>query len=203
MRKFRTPYLFRWIFHRRVWGFSLDTNKVYLTFDDGPTEKCTQWILAQLQEYQAKATFFCVGANAKKHPELMTQIRSEGHALGNHTMHHEKGTKVSKKDYLASMEEASKYIQSSLFRPPYGRVPMLFTGAIRKSYRIVMWSWLSYDYDKEVPVENILKSAQSVRSGDILVLHDNLKSFERLQEILPELLKLLREKGFEFDVISA
>lgn len=203
MRKFRTPYLFRWIFHRRVWGFSLVSTKVYLTFDDGPTEECTRWILAQLKEHEALATFFCVGANAKALPELMKEMRSEGHAIGNHTMRHEKGTKVSKSDYLASIEDASKHIPSPLFRPPYGRVPMAYTSAIRKSYRIVMWSWLSYDYDKEVPVETILKSAKSIRGGDILVLHDNLKSFDRVQEILPALLCILNEKGLKCDVISA
>lgn len=203
MKQFRTPYFFRWIFHRRVWGFSRQNNTVYLTFDDGPTPECTHWILDRLAEKDIKATFFCVGANAKKYPELMDRMKREGHAIGNHTMRHEKGTQTHKIDYFRSIEEASEFVPSHLFRPPYGRIPMAYTKELRKNYQVIMWTWLSYDYHPEVSPEKILKRAQTIQSGDILVLHDNVKSFQKLKETLPELLLLIEKKGLTFATISA
>jgi peptidoglycan/xylan/chitin deacetylase (PgdA/CDA1 family) len=203
VKQFRTPYVFRWLFHRRLWGFSNADKTVYLTFDDGPTPECTAWILNTLSQYNAKATFFCVGANVKEHPELLKRICDEGHAIGNHTMYHENGNKTSKQAYLKSIEDAAALIPSSLFRPPYGRIPMTYTKALRKKYTIVMWSWLSYDYHLEVDATTILERAQSIRAGDILVLHDNTKSFDKLKVVLPKLLGLLEKKGFELAPISA
>lgn len=202
MKQFRTPYFFRWIFHQRVWGFSRHDNAVYLTFDDGPTPECTNWILEILEKHNVKATFFCVGANAQEHVKLMELIVSKGHAVGNHTMHHEKGTKTNRTSYLESVEEASKHVDSTLFRPPYGRIPMPYTKAIRKKYTIIMWTWLSYDYDPSVSPSEILKRAKNIKAGDILVLHDNNKSFEKLQEVLPELIQLIKKKGLRFEAIS-
>lgn len=203
MKQFRTPYFFRWIFHQRIWGFSHKTNTVYITFDDGPTETCTPWILDLLAEKKIKATFFCVGSNVQKHPELLQRILSEGHSIGNHTMRHEKGTKTNKHAYISSVEEASALISSNLFRPPYGRIPMAYTRHLRKKYRIVMWTWLSYDYHPDVSAETILARARTIKPGDILVLHDNQKSFEKLQVVLPELLTLLEQKGLRCAPISA
>ncbi|XOV66981.1 MAG: polysaccharide deacetylase family protein [Fluviicola sp.] len=203
MKQFRTPYFFRWIFHRRVWGFSRQSGFVYLTFDDGPTPECTHWILDQLSARNIKATFFCVGANAKSHPELMKRIINEGHSIGNHTMRHEKGTQTKKEDYFRSIEEAAAFIPSKLFRPPYGRIPMAFTKELRKKYDVIMWTWLSYDYHPDVCAAQILDRAKSIQSGDILVLHDNVKSFDKLKETLPELLRLIEEKGLKFAPISA
>jgi len=203
IKVFKTPNLFKWIFHRRVWGFS-DSKAVYLTFDDGPTKELTPWILNFLKEKQVKATFFCVGANAAREPALMESIRKNGHAVGNHTMYHENGVKTSKADYMQSIEEASQHIQSNLFRPPYGRLPVLFTKKIRQQYSIIMWSWLSYDYDPSVDIDVILKSARKeIKGGDILVVHDNMKTTDRLKELLPALIDIVREKGLEFRVISA
>lgn len=203
MKQFRTPYFFRWIFHRRVWGFSRKSGTVYLTFDDGPTAECTDWILNLLEGKNIKATFFCVGSNAQQHPELIQRIKDAGHVIGNHTMHHEKGTETSRKDYYKSVEEAAQYIPSKLFRPPYGRIPMSFTKDLRKNYQIIMWTWLSYDYHPEVPPAKILERAQTIQSGDILVLHDNVKSFKKLQETLPQLLDIIEQKGLEFAPISS
>jgi peptidoglycan/xylan/chitin deacetylase (PgdA/CDA1 family) len=202
VKQFRTPYFFRWIFYRRIWGFSRSNGSVYLTFDDGPTPECTEWILQLLSEKNIKATFFCVGTNVKMHPELLDQMRSQGHVIGNHTMRHEKGTQTDKATYLQSIEEASEYIDSKLFRPPYGRIPMSYTKEVRKKYQIVMWTWLSYDYHNEVSAADILKRAETIKAGDILVLHDNCKSFEKLKEVLPDLLELIRAKGLKFAPIS-
>lgn len=203
MIKFRTPYFFRWLFHRRIWGFSIREPKVYLTFDDGPTPECTEWILNILKEYHVVATFFCVGSNVEAHQELTRKILSEGHAIGNHTMHHEKGTETSKSEYFKSIDDASKVIDSTLFRPPYGRIPMTYTRELRKKYNIVMWTWLSYDYDKDVPVEKIIESCKTIKNGDILVLHDNKKSFERLKIILPEVLNHIKKRKLECSTISS
>ncbi|MFT6501571.1 MAG: peptidoglycan/xylan/chitin deacetylase (PgdA/CDA1 family) [Crocinitomicaceae bacterium] len=202
IKYFKTPNTFKWIFHRRVWGFS-SSNKVYLTFDDGPTSDLTPWILDFLDSQSIKATFFCVGANVKKHPDLLSTIIDKGHAVGNHTMRHEKGTEVSEQDYLKSIEEANTLIPSNLFRPPYGRLPMSYSKSIRAKYKIIMWSWLSYDYDSNVPIELILKKAQKIKGGDVLVVHDNIKSQERLKDLLPELVAIIKSKGLEFDIISA
>lgn len=204
MRKvFKTPLLLRWFYHRRVWGFS-NSKKVFLTFDDGPTTALTEWILHELKEKNVKATFFCVGQNAKDHPELIDQIVKEGHAVGNHTMFHNNADKTSNVEYEDSTAEASQYIQSKLFRPPYGRLSLLKGRTILKNYKIIMWSWLSYDYDKSVSIELILKNAQKqIGPGDILVLHDNVKVNDRLKEILPAVIDIVRQKGLEFDVISS
>lgn len=202
MKLFRTPTIFRWIFPRRTWGFFDTPKKVYLTFDDGPTPSLTSWILEELSKHNLKATFFCVGANVKKYPELMKRIVEEGHVVGNHTMRHEKGTSIDKDLYLQSIAETNELVQSNLFRPPYGRLPMNFTSTINKKYRIIMWTWLSYDYDKTVSVSTILQKAQKIKGGDILVVHDNEKVTERIKEILPELISIVQGKGLEFEAIK-
>ena len=144
---------------------------------------------------------FCLGKNVGAHTDIFDRIKAQGHAIGNHTFSHEHGMKVSKDDYLKSIEKADKVIQSNLFRPPFGRMPRSYDRALDK-YTIVMWSWLSYDFDERVPVEKILKSVKHVHSGDILVFHDNKKSFERLKVILPQVVQMLKGKGFVFEVIQ-
>lgn len=203
MKIFRTPIYFPWFFPRRRWGFSSASNSVYLTFDDGPTPGLTHWILDLLEKEKIQATFFCVGTNAKSHPELMSRMIEKGHAIGNHTMRHEKGTKVSKKKYLDSINEASNYIESKLFRPPYGRLPITYGQRIGRDYKIVMWSWLSYDYDASVPISEIVKEANRIKAGDVLVVHDNEKVKDRIKELLPQMIQVIREKGLKFEVISA
>lgn len=199
---FRTPQFVKWIYPKRLWGLS-NSNKVYLTFDDGPTAELTSWIVETLNAYNVKATFFCVGQNVKSNPGLYNELVNKGHAIGNHTMDHSNGNKTSRVKYIESVQEAAKYIDSALFRPPYGRLSLLKGASIKRNYKIVMWNWLSYDYDARVPVEKILESARSeIRGGDILVLHDNKKVEERLKIILPELIEIVRQKGLEFDVIS-
>jgi len=149
------------------------------------------------------ATFFCVGANAEKFPQLMQTIREHGHVIGNHTMHHEKGTANTYGDFKASIDAAATHTSTTLFRPPYGRLPMLHARKIKREYTIVMWSWLSFDYDPTISVETILQQAERIRPGDILVLHDNLKVEERLKFVLPALLAIVKRKGYKFGLISA
>ena len=201
MKNFRIPFFVPWIFPRRIWKLK-SNNTVYLTFDDGPQDGLTDWILDFLNERKIRATFFCVGENVKNYPELFAKIQAEGHRVGNHTMKHERGTKTNRSNYLSSVKNASDYIESDLFRPPYGRLPLWKTADIRKKYKIVMWSWLSYDFDKTVAIEKVLDSANSIKGGDILVFHDNLKSQERVKILLPKVVDLLSKKGFEFDRID-
>lgn len=196
MRFFRVPWYVRMSLMRRTWRMERAENAVYLTFDDGPIPDVTPWVLDQLKEAGVKATFFCVGDNVQKHPEIYQRLLSEGHAVGNHTMKHEKGTKVSFTRYLNSVEDTSRIMESKLFRPPYGRMTWKQSRALRREYKIVMWSWLSYDFDPKVSVSKIIEKARNeIRSGDIVVFHDNVKSFERLKVILPEVLNDLRNKG--------
>ena len=201
LKLFKTPFVFRWIFYQRTWGFS-DKNAVYLTFDDGPTAELSPWILDYLKKEEVKATFFCVGENAKNNPGIIEKIKLSGHRLGNHTMRHEKATNYSKKDFIDSINQADSYLHSNLFRPPYGRMPFSFSKAIASRYKIIMWSWLTYDYDETVKIETILKKAKNqIKGVDIIVLHDNIKSEARLKQILPNLIKIIKNKGLEFKVI--
>lgn len=203
MKLFKTPRFFRILFPNKTWGFSRSTNAVFLTFDDGPDPEITPWVLDFLAEHNLKATFFCVGENVLRHPEIIVRIKQEGHAIGNHTMDHKKGTSISKEEYLSSVYSAHKIIDSRLFRPPYGRVKLNQTYALKKDFELIMWSWLSYDFDKDVSFETIVQSAQKhIKSGDILVFHDNPKSMDRLKIVLPEVVQLLRDKNLEFKAIN-
>ena len=201
MKNFRIPFFVPWMFPRRIWKMK-SKNAVYLTFDDGPQEGLTDWILDFLEERNIQATFFCVGENVKNQPVLFSKILSKGHRVGNHTMKHEKGTRTHRSNYLKSVKNAGEYIESDLFRPPYGRLPLWKTTEIRKNYRIVMWSWLSYDYDNTVSIDDILANAKSIKGGDILVFHDNLKSHDRLKVLLPKVLDVITEKGLHFQSID-
>jgi peptidoglycan/xylan/chitin deacetylase (PgdA/CDA1 family) len=129
----------------------------------------------------------------------MEEMQAAGHTIGNHTMRHENGNKTSKIDYLNSIEEASPFTSTTLFRPPYGRLPIHYIKPIRSKYKIIMWSWLSYDYDHSVSVDKVLSEAQKIKAGDILVLHDNAKVEERIKIILPKLIQLLKAKDFKFE----
>ena len=184
-----------------MWGFSCPEKTVFLTFDDGPTPIASEWVLDFLRDEQTHATFFCLGENVKNHPELFERMKAEGHAIGNHSYRHEHGFKASKKGYITSIEKADELIQSKLFRPPYGKLPRSYDRYLKK-YTIVMWSYMAYDFDEKVSIEQILQSAKSIRNGDILVFHDNQKSHERLKIILPQVVEMLKEKGFSFEIIQ-
>lgn len=203
MRLFRTPRLFRRIFPRMTWGFSRSTGAVFLTFDDGPDPLITPWVLDELKRSNAKATFFCVGNQVNKHPELFKQILNEGHSVGNHTFNHENGRKTKSHVYLSSISDASNLIDSKLFRPPYGSITQKQSKEVSEAgYKIIMWSWLTYDFDEKVDIKSILEQAKKIRPGDIIVLHDNPKCSDRLKLILPEIIKAIRSKGHEMESID-
>ncbi len=199
---FKTPYLIKKILFKRLWGFSNSLNKVYLTFDDGPHPDITPWILDLLSNENIKATFFCVGENVRKYPAIYDRILKDGHAVGNHTMYHNNACNTQKKEYFDSIKKASAYIESNLFRPPYGRLPITWENELLKKYKIVMWSWLSYDFDMNQSISKILKKAKKINSGDILVLHDNPKILEKQKELLPELIRFIKERKITFEVLN-
>ena len=203
MKIFKVPRFFRLFFPNKTWDFSASEKVIFLTFDDGPDPQITPWLLDFLANNNIVATFFCVGDNVKKFPEIYARILAEGHAVGNHSMHHQKGINVSLKEYIKSVELASHYIDSILFRPPYGRMSIRQTYALRKKYVIIMWSWLSFDYEPSISVRKIIANAKSrIQAGVILVFHDNSKTTDRLKEILPELIEIVRAKGFGFSKIQ-
>jgi peptidoglycan/xylan/chitin deacetylase (PgdA/CDA1 family) len=199
MKIFRTPSIVRKLLFKRTWGFSMDKNEVYLTFDDGPHPDITPWVLDYLKAQNIKACFFCVGENVKRYPELFKRILNEGHQVGNHTMYHTNSHKTSFKEYEQSIREAAAHIPSNLFRPPYGRLSTLRARKIAKQYKIIVWSWLSYDFDDGVSISEILSKAEKqIVGGDILVVHDNPKFTLRQKELLPKLIDVIRKKGLIF-----
>lgn len=173
---------------------------LYLTFDDGPHPTITPWVLETLRSYQAKATFFCVGANVEKYPEAYQQILAEGHQVGNHTFHHLKGWEVSNQEYFDDIDACSALIDSKLFRPPYGKITPSQALKLRKDgFKIVMWSVLSRDFEPDLDCDESLNAArQNGDDGSIFVYHDSLKSEANLRKMLPQILAYFSEREFQF-----
>jgi peptidoglycan/xylan/chitin deacetylase (PgdA/CDA1 family) len=190
----KTPVLLMKLFPELIWHFSSREEDrgyhVYLTFDDGPTPEVTPWVLDCLREYDASATFFCLGRNVEKYPEIYERILDDGHAVGNHTYSHLKGWKTSNPEYIDDVRLASYHIKSKLFRPPYGRFRQSQIKEIRKDYNIVMWDILSQDYDPAVSPQKCLSNVEAnVRSGSIIVFHDSMKARKNLYYALPQVLE--------------
>lgn len=183
-----------------------DRPTLYLTFDDGPIPEQTPWVLEQLAAYQAKATFFCVGQNLVRYPEIARQALAAGHRLGNHTQHHRSAWISSRADYLADVAACAQELapllpagQKPLFRPPYGRLTWPLLLALRPTYRVVLWSVLTRDYDADLAPEDCLRLAlAAARPGDILVFHDSHKAARNLRFVLPQLLAHFAAAGYTF-----
>ncbi|MGB0933059.1 MAG: polysaccharide deacetylase family protein [Lishizhenia sp.] len=201
MKLFRTPRFFKWVFPKKTWSFSVSTPSVYLTFDDGPIPEVTPKILDYLKQKQFKATFFCVGENVRKHPELFERIKEEGHSIGNHTQYHNNSKHTDKLSYLSSYEKGKETVNSLLFRPPYGRLNISRTNKIAKTSKIIMWTLLSYDWDQSVSLRTIKNKIKTLRAGDIVVLHDNLKSANRVLPILEMIAQEIESKNLTTSVI--
>jgi peptidoglycan/xylan/chitin deacetylase (PgdA/CDA1 family) len=202
MRFFSSPRLVQLLFPKWTWR-GPENNVIYLTFDDGPTPESTPWILSFLKKNDVKATFFCVGEQAIKSPYLIKQIVEEGHSIGNHTMHHENGWKTKTGKYLDSITQSAAPIDSHLFRPPYGKIRLSQSKKLRElGYKIIMWTWLSYDFDKAISTDKIISKSKKIKGGDILVFHDNVKAQEKIKVVLPCLINAIRERGFIFKMLS-
>ncbi|WP_347373851.1 polysaccharide deacetylase family protein [Aequorivita sp. Q41] len=193
------PKFIQWLYPERIWAFSRSKNSVYLTFDDGPIPEVTPWVLDELKKYDAKATFFCIGENVKKHPEIYKRISSEGHAVGNHTFNHLNGVKTTPSNYIENTIQASALINSKLFRPPYGRIfPKQAKMLQKKGFKIVMWNIISYDYDASISGEKCLQNVlKHIKPGSVIVFHDSLKAEKNLRYVLPKVLEFILEKGWK------
>jgi peptidoglycan/xylan/chitin deacetylase (PgdA/CDA1 family) len=198
----KTPRIVPLIFFRLLWRFSPYKPVVYLTFDDGPNDSTTSDILKILEREKVKGTFFCIGNNVVKNPEVFKEITEKGHRVGNHSMSHVNGWKVMKNKYLKDVEKADKIIKSNLFRPPYGKLNFRSTSQLKKKFEIVMWDINSGDFDKTLShsqvIENVLKNA---RNGSIIVLHDNKKFKHLTLNALLPIIKGLKNKGFAMEAI--
>lgn len=196
----KLPTIIKYVFPNYVWNINTTQKHIYLTFDDGPTPKITPWVLDQLKKYHAKATFFCIGNNVKKHPKIYQSILSEGHVVGNHTNNHLKGWKTNSKIYLEDILVASKVIKTNLFRPPYGQITQKQAKAINKAgYKIIMWDVLSIDWDNSLDKNECLNNVlKHTKKGSIVVFHDSIKASKNMQFALPKVLKHFTNKGYQF-----
>ena len=198
----KTPKWLQFLYPNRIWEMDVNKKEIYLTFDDGPHLTITNFVLDELKKYNALATFFCIGNNALKYPEVYQRILTEGHAVGNHTQQHLNGYKTSDKVYVNDILEASKNIKSNLFRPPYGRIKAFQAKVITtlaRPYKIIMWTLLSGDFDTSITPERCFENvAFKISNGSIIVFHDSEKAADRMMYALPKLLKKFSEMGFSF-----
>lgn len=195
------PALLRKIHTDRLWRVATAEKKIYLTFDDGPIPGVTHRVLDILREYDARATFFCVGANIEKNPEVYQQVLAEGHSTGNHTWSHMNGWKNDNRQYYADVEKCAAVCESKLFRPPYGRMKPAQSRYLRKQgYKMIMWDVLSFDFDQRVTKEQCLANVLNyTREGSLVIFHDSVKAADRMLYALPAMLKHFRDKGFTFE----
>lgn len=200
----RPPSLLTRALHRMTWDLRGDNREVYLTFDDGPTPVVTPWVLERLEEAGAKGTFFCLGRNVDKHPEIYNQILSGGHSVGNHSYSHLKGFRSSVKRYMEDIDLASGMIDSKLFRPPYGRIFPGQVKAVLQHYDIIMWDVLSIDYNAGLGGERVLQNVtRNVKPGSIIVFHDSDKAADNLYYALPKTLEFLKSEGYSMNAIPS
>ena len=203
----KTPWLVsQMMYPRYVWKVPGKEKKIYLTFDDGPHPEATEFVLDELKKINAKATFFCIGKNVVAYPAIYKRILNEGHATGNHTQNHLNGWKVADKEYFSNIFEASRYIDSDLFRPPYGRISAFQAKQVmeRMKYKIVMWSVLSGDFDKNLSADDCFKNVKKgTAPGSIIVFHDSEKCFEKLRYVLPKTLEFFAGENYQFEKIKS
>ncbi len=198
------PSIFlRWIYPSAMWRINPQKKSVYLTFDDGPIPEATPFVLDVLDRYGVKATFFMVGDNVRKYPEIYKMVVERGHCVGNHTFNHIGGFRHSSKEYLENTEKANLLIHSHLFRPPHGWMRILQYRLLRKHYRIVMWDLVTRDYSKRMTAADVVNNVKRyARNGSIITFHDSLKSIEKLRTALPESLQWLKDEGYSFELIK-
>ena len=211
----KSPLLLKWFYSALTWNKSRSEKIVYLTFDDGPIPNVTDFVLNTLKTFNIKATFFCIGDNIIKHPEVFERLKNEGHAIGNHTFNHLNGWKTDDETYLSNVLKCQELTQTSLFRPPFGRIKksqvrklnsifssqhsVLSSQTANYKLQTVMWDVLSGDFDTTLSPQkcyhNVIKHTEN---GSIIVFHDSLKAFERLQYALPKAIEYLINEGYQF-----
>jgi peptidoglycan-N-acetylglucosamine deacetylase len=199
----RTPAVIQALFPRLLWRISTTRKVLYLTFDDGPIPEVTPWVLDTLRQYEARATFFCVGDNIRKYPALYERIRTEGHAIGNHTFNHLDGWKTELPVYLDNVQRCADVADTALFRPPYGRLTRAQRLSLQKHYRVVMWDVLSGDFDAKIEPERCSQNViLRAKPGSVVVFHDSIKAERNVRGALPAVLAYFKERGFVFEGIG-
>lgn len=198
----KSPFFLRWYYPSLIWNKARSEKAIYLTFDDGPIPDVTDFVLKTLQDYDAKGTFFCIGDNIRKHPEVYDRLIAGGHRIGNHTFNHLKGWKTADEEYLENFEQCQALTGTKLFRPPYGRIKKTQARAIKARHPeidIIMWDVLSGDFDTSLAPEKCFRNVvRNTGNGSIVVFHDSLKAFDRLRYALPRTLAFFKERGFAF-----
>ena len=199
----KTPTIIQKFFSNYRWRFSFVPKEIYLTFDDGPTLEVTNFVLEELKKHQAKATFFCIGKNVKKHQNIYHKIQEEGHSVGNHTFNHLNGLLTKNTRYIENIQQASAYIVSKLFRPPYGKLKSSQARLLQQEgYKIIMWDVLSGDFDRSISPEKCLENVlKNTTNGSIIVMHDSEKAKDKIYFALPRILDHFSQKGYLFKAI--
>jgi peptidoglycan/xylan/chitin deacetylase (PgdA/CDA1 family) len=205
----KTPWWLRTLYPSLTWRFKGTGKVIYLTFDDGPHETATPFVLDQLKQYDAKASFFCIGKNVAAHPDIFARIIEEGHSVGNHTYNHLNGWKTDDETYLNDIAETAKLVHSNLFRPPYGCIKRSQLKKLQTPSRVlgtklqtIMWDVLSADFDTRLTPEGSLAYVlYHTKPGSIVLFHDSTKAWERMNYALPKMLEHFSKEGYEFAAI--
>lgn len=185
-----------------VWRKNPSLKVIYLTFDDGPVPEVTPQVLDILDKYDVKATFFSVGENVNKHPETYNEILRRGHKTGNHTYNHLKGFSATVDEYVENVSKAAEYIDSTLFRPPYGRITFKQKKALESDYQIIMWDIITHDYNRKLSPKTIMNTIKRYsRNGSIVVFHDSIKAKENVLKVLPQAIDYWKNEGYEFGTL--
>ena len=199
----RPPRLYRMLFPGTIWRINTSEKCVYLTFDDGPVPEITPWVLDLLDQYNIKASFFCVGDNVRKYPEIYRQIIDKGHVIGNHTFHHKQGIRTLTTNYVADVDLAKVYIKSDYFRPPHGHMRFPQVLRLRRKYKVIMWDVVTRDYSWRMNADEVFNVVKKyTRNGSIIVFHDSVKAGDRMKNSLPRSIEWLIEQGYQFRLIE-
>ncbi|MCQ2110646.1 MAG: polysaccharide deacetylase family protein [Bacteroidaceae bacterium] len=198
----RSSAILKHIFRDAIYRKDPSDHSVYLTFDDGPIPEVTPWVLDILDKYGIKATFFMVGDNVRKHPEVFQMVKERGHRIGNHTFNHLRSLRVRTPDYIDNIDKCKSYFNTDLFRPPHGLMRPWLYNYVKEYYRIVFHDLVTRDYAPRLSPDDILNNVKKyTRNGSIIVFHDSLKSWDRLEKALPASIEWLLEQGYEFKAL--
>lgn len=199
----KTPQFIQRHFPNFIWKAPTQEPVLFLTFDDGPVPEVTPWVLEQLEQYNAQATFFCVGDNVRKHEGVFKDVLAAGHTIGNHTYSHLNAWNTDNLDYFHDVRRCASLTRSALFRPPYGRLKPKQAQFLQRHYRIVMWDVLSGDFDAQITPEQCLQNViRNAGPGSIVVFHDSIKANERMRYALPKVLEHFSNLGYRFAALS-
>ncbi|WZL87719.1 polysaccharide deacetylase family protein [Salinimicrobium sp. 3283s] len=210
----RIPRVIKLLYPKRIWDVATREKSLYLSFDDGPIPEITPWVLDQLKKYNARASFFCIGDNVRKHPDIFRMVVEQGHTVGNHTHNHLNGWRTSVATYLENVRQAQEVIEKELpqrtglknaiFRPPYGKIRNVQAKKLQQEgYSVVMWSIVSMDYDQRLSSEKVLQNVlKNAVPGSIIVFHDSIKAEKNLKAVLPQVLEHFQKQGYSFKALK-